>query len=208
MSKKALVSWLLTLGLLQCAVFAMPPEHLLATPSYNRVEVTFLDGSTLVLRQPKFVWHWVYSSEAQRYHNPSWYRKESLDFHYRRSVRGVALDTVVPASDLATIEFIWPPGIEQKASVGVFPKGIVVKSRSGSQLEIGDLNYQAMPTSAFLQGRTQPEVTGESEVRRWVLEGQTELEGQQVRMEVVLHSMQSHGKKDEAPRKITFLAAN
>jgi hypothetical protein len=205
MRKRRLVLWLVTVSLVQCAVFAGPYQQLSATPAYKRAEVTFLDGSTLVLSQPRFVWHWVYFSEGQRYHNPTWYRKESLDFHYRRYVRGVTLDGVVMASDLATIEIIWPDGIEKKSSVGVFPEGITVKARSGSQLKISDLSYEAMPTSAFLQGLPQPEVRGDSEVRRWVLEGVTQLEGQQVRMEVELKSMQSHGKKEEAPQKITFL---
>ena len=205
MRKRGLLLWLVTVSLGQSAFFAGSSQSVSATSSYNRAAVTFLDGSTLVLSQPKFVWHWVYSSEGQRFHNPSWYRKESLDFHYSRSVRGVSLDGIVSASDLATIEFNWPPGIEKRPNVGVFPLGIVVKSHSGSQLEIRDLNYEVMPTSAFLQGRPQPEVRGESEVRRWVLEGLTELEGQQVRMEVVLKSMESHWKKEEAPQRITFL---
>jgi hypothetical protein len=122
------------------------------------------------------------------------------------NISPIVICTNLISFDLASIEFIWPPGIEKKSSVGIFPIGIVIKRRSGSQLEIRDLNYEVMPTSAFLQGRAQPEARGESEVRRWVLEGLTKLEGQEVRMEVVLNSMQSHSKKEEAPQRITFLA--
>ena len=163
---KALAS--LALALIFLIVSSLHPQ---IAPSLS-VQVTFLDGSKLDVRDIKFIYAWIYQSDA-KYFNPPYHQKGSLDFHYAEVVHNVQIDRVLSYQTIAKIELSWPK--PDKADESYFtPDRIIITLKDGKTVVLKDIDA----TAAFLLDKAVEQVTADTVLRNLEIEGLATGEGQ------------------------------
>lgn len=102
-----------------------------AGPASSSATVEFLDGKTLNVDEPRFVYLWVRRSHRQ-FINPPKHRIESSDFHYTTVERGVAIDQVLPSRKLKRIDPKWVPASPEQADL----VALTITTEEGRSFEI------------------------------------------------------------------------
>jgi hypothetical protein len=142
----------------------------------HRVQVIFVDGSSIEVQDLVFVYSWHYTSDT-RYINFRSKRKESLDFHYSERSRGISLDRSIPRSELANISLSFEPAhgwddTNKKTYIRI--TRLLVTTIQGKKIAFEHLTEDGM----FLTGRSpSQELKDPAVFVRLEIEAQTIIEG-------------------------------